>query len=406
MTASQEQQSSVLKYSPRYHSLASPIMDVQPLLKSYVTALIVRSILYGLYFTSLVHCLRWLLFEDRDRKLRAHIDWRLVSITMFIFFFLTTALGITSQITLDLVLGDKHSAMLAIVKVTFSQLGFLHKMLKLSFQQISIENAAVLITNAVLVSFDVAVYKTKPTDCDLVDLALLGCLHQQITLGHRPPAYRIMGLRSSKRIPHRVLLRRIPAHTSRRANGIFSAGPPLSFLLDRVLLLRHFGQHFHNRYEPHSFVSPFCDLLEPTTTAAIIFRLLGASDSFRQSSRQLHTTCKILALFGTLYTITTILSLTSLIVDVKSKHDTLRFTLDAIVCPTSLLSLGSLLTPVQNFSMPGITFNLVQVRVRQERASQGDQTLCDPRAISKFTQAASASAGSQTWPYSNSLPSR
>jgi hypothetical protein len=92
-------------------------MDVSPLLKSYVTALIVRSILYGLYFTSLVHCLRWLLFEDRARKLREHIDWRLASITIFIFFFLTTALGITSQITLDLVQGDKHSAMLAIIKV-------------------------------------------------------------------------------------------------------------------------------------------------------------------------------------------------------------------------------------------------------------------------------------------------
>jgi hypothetical protein len=66
-----------------------------------------------------VHCLRWLLFEDRERKLRGHIDWQLVSISLFIFLFLTTALGITSQITLDLVQGDNHSAMLAIVKISF-----------------------------------------------------------------------------------------------------------------------------------------------------------------------------------------------------------------------------------------------------------------------------------------------
>ena len=92
-------------------------MVTEPILKPYITALIVRSTVYGLYFTSLVHCLRWLLFKDEERKLRDNIDWRLVSISVFIFFFITTALGVTSQITLDLVQGDYQSAKLAIAKV-------------------------------------------------------------------------------------------------------------------------------------------------------------------------------------------------------------------------------------------------------------------------------------------------
>ena len=93
----------------------------EPILKSYVTALIVRSVVYGLYIASLVHCLRWLLFKDEEKKFRDDIDWRLVSISVFIFFFITTALGMTSQITLDISQRDYHcSAMFAIVKVCTS----------------------------------------------------------------------------------------------------------------------------------------------------------------------------------------------------------------------------------------------------------------------------------------------
>jgi hypothetical protein len=84
---------------------------------AYFTALIVRATLYGLYIASSVHCFRWLLFDDQGRKLRKRINWRLTSVAVFIFCFLTTTLGVTSRAALDLIPGDLHSAVLSIVKV-------------------------------------------------------------------------------------------------------------------------------------------------------------------------------------------------------------------------------------------------------------------------------------------------
>ena len=102
--------------------------------KSFITAQIVRSMLYGLYFASLLLCLRSLLFEHRAKRLRENIDRRAVSIAIFIFCGMTTALAIASRITLDLVLSDSHSGLLSIIKVC-SQKDSLPSSAKLSFNR-------------------------------------------------------------------------------------------------------------------------------------------------------------------------------------------------------------------------------------------------------------------------------
>ena len=49
----------------------------------------IHAILYGLYLATLVQCLRWLLFDDDGWKFRAHINWFMLTVTLFIFLFST-----------------------------------------------------------------------------------------------------------------------------------------------------------------------------------------------------------------------------------------------------------------------------------------------------------------------------
>ncbi|KAM6492172.1 hypothetical protein JOM56_011896 [Amanita muscaria] len=45
------------------------------------------TIFIGLYFASFIHCVRWLLFEDEGWRLRKKINWMLVTTTLLVFFF-------------------------------------------------------------------------------------------------------------------------------------------------------------------------------------------------------------------------------------------------------------------------------------------------------------------------------
>ncbi|KAM6499094.1 hypothetical protein JOM56_004602 [Amanita muscaria] len=59
-----------------------------------IIPLFVQAILYGLYLASLVHCLRWLIFNDQGWTPRRHINWFMLSTTIIIFSLLTIDFGL------------------------------------------------------------------------------------------------------------------------------------------------------------------------------------------------------------------------------------------------------------------------------------------------------------------------
>jgi hypothetical protein len=69
-----------------------------------VIPLVAQAILYGLYVGTSVHCLRWLLFDDKDWNVRKKIKWPMLTITMFLFILMTVNLWATLQLTIGPVL--------------------------------------------------------------------------------------------------------------------------------------------------------------------------------------------------------------------------------------------------------------------------------------------------------------
>jgi len=113
-----------------------------------------------------------------------------------------------------------------------------------------------------------------------------------------------------------------------------------------------------------------CDIaINVFTTAAIILRIKRMATGSNFSSTPVYRTCKILAQFGFLYAITTTLALIGLLVDVKPSIDVMRFILDSIM-----------------ITMPGITFNLIQIRIHQERANAIDRPILSRREARTFPQ--------------------
>lgn len=288
-------------------------------LKPYIIALSVRAILYGVYFVTLIHCLRWLILDgDRWWKLRKHIDQRLLIITIVIFSFLTTSLGIAFRITIDLLRGDNNSARLTILKIY-------------------VENNVILTANAVLI------YRCW---------VIFAKTHRSVIIS-LPLVLWLTGLACSVFIVYNYTMF-LYAHPD--VYLIFSRLVPSSRLCWIIFYL--------------------CDIaISIYTTCGIIYRISripAPYGSKKNCSRQLCTTSKILAKFGSLYTITSVLSLVSLILDLEPTFDLMRFMLDAI-----------------NFTMPGITFNLIQIGVHKERAGGGggkERHAVTPSFTSTFDQ--------------------
>jgi hypothetical protein len=57
--------------------------------------LLIKAILYGVYLVTLLHCLRWLVFDDEGWHVRRRIKWTFLIISMFIFLLATTDVGIS-----------------------------------------------------------------------------------------------------------------------------------------------------------------------------------------------------------------------------------------------------------------------------------------------------------------------
>ena len=61
--------------------------------QSYIYGIFVQALLYGIYVTTLAHCLRWLLLDDEGWTLRRKINWSMLTISVLLFPLLTTTLA-------------------------------------------------------------------------------------------------------------------------------------------------------------------------------------------------------------------------------------------------------------------------------------------------------------------------
>ncbi|KAM6492105.1 hypothetical protein JOM56_011829 [Amanita muscaria] len=71
--------------------MSAPPSDCFPVCYIQIVWSVLPGIFLGLYSASLIHCIRWLLFEDEGWRIRKKINWWLVATTLLVFF-LSTAL--------------------------------------------------------------------------------------------------------------------------------------------------------------------------------------------------------------------------------------------------------------------------------------------------------------------------
>ncbi|KIL60586.1 hypothetical protein M378DRAFT_83586, partial [Amanita muscaria Koide BX008] len=92
-------------------------------------------------------------------------------------------------------------------------------------------------------------------------------------------------------------------------------------------------------------------------TVAIIYRILCVVQGTSSSRSRFYKTGRILAESGILYTVSTALNLVATVIDNGPQDDIYKFVFDVI-----------------NFSMAGIAFNLILIRVGQGRVASDDST--------------------------------
>ena len=68
--------------------------------EAFVIPLFVQAVMFGSYLATLVHCLRWIVYDDEGWKVRKKVNWGMLAITLFVFLSSTTNLGISLQMTL------------------------------------------------------------------------------------------------------------------------------------------------------------------------------------------------------------------------------------------------------------------------------------------------------------------
>src|SRR6266576_1749857 len=69
---------------------------------AWIIAITLQALLTGVYFASFLLCLRWFIFSDDGGTLRNSktVHWPFLIITLILFAFLVTDLGLSLQITL------------------------------------------------------------------------------------------------------------------------------------------------------------------------------------------------------------------------------------------------------------------------------------------------------------------
>ncbi|KAF8716627.1 hypothetical protein AX14_012251, partial [Amanita brunnescens Koide BX004] len=97
------------------------------ILKGYIVAITLEATLAGVYFASFLLCLRWLIFSDDGATLRKPIHRPFLIITLVLFVFTVTALGIGLQKALS----SSHGASTTGIPTYFIIINFFVEMLTL-----------------------------------------------------------------------------------------------------------------------------------------------------------------------------------------------------------------------------------------------------------------------------------
>ena len=71
------------------------------LYQSFLYGTLSQTLSYGIYITTLAHCLRWLLLDDEGWNLRQRINWFMLTISIVLFLLLTTDLSLKLKFLID-----------------------------------------------------------------------------------------------------------------------------------------------------------------------------------------------------------------------------------------------------------------------------------------------------------------
>ena len=69
--------------------------------RPYLYGAFVQTLIYGIYITTLAHCLRWLLLDDEGWKSRRRINWFMLIISTLLFLLLTADLVLALKLLID-----------------------------------------------------------------------------------------------------------------------------------------------------------------------------------------------------------------------------------------------------------------------------------------------------------------
>ena len=74
---------------------------MQDIYQLYIYTTFVQTLLYGIYVTTLVHCLRWLLLDDEGWTLRRRMSWFILIISILLFLFSTADLALSLKLLIS-----------------------------------------------------------------------------------------------------------------------------------------------------------------------------------------------------------------------------------------------------------------------------------------------------------------
>jgi hypothetical protein len=96
------------KRTPNGPYPASPLRAamIPPTPKTFLVETFVQAIFYGVYLITLLHSLRWLLFEDERWKIRSAFNLPTLIVTLFLLMTSTTDLFIAFRISSALLSGE------------------------------------------------------------------------------------------------------------------------------------------------------------------------------------------------------------------------------------------------------------------------------------------------------------
>ncbi|KIL61151.1 hypothetical protein M378DRAFT_13700 [Amanita muscaria Koide BX008] len=266
-----------------------------------LAAVFTQAALFGLYTLTLLHCLRWLLYQDAGWKLRDRTRWLMLVTTLILFAFAVVDLAISIHMSLLILAGNTEDLFY------FQELNIVNTI---------IENSTYLLTDAVLVYRCWVVHSNSWRIISPPIILWLSCL----------TAFILILFYEFNDFPN--------SPTARWAEQS-------KFHTDVAFYVCHIANNIY-------------------TTSAIVYRILRVVNNTAGGSRRLYKTGRIIAESGILYVASSLLLLVAYI---GASNNNPSFVLVAPIFDAV------------NYSTSMISFNLVIIRVNQQRAEEEADTL-------------------------------